>query len=582
VSIPPVAEPDHSGTTVDPTPVGDSLAALPAWPAARVVSAVQTHSGLAELPEPPHLHSPQVATAVLGFTTPIPTIRVSPPPTSAAPAGPVHVLPQVSAFSIAPRAAGMGHGNASQAAQPISGALVLPNGDLLAGRLDIGREMRSGSAPAMLRIPSRTRLRVDDLRVAPSPGTAGVVIHDGGFVSAKQVEVGGAGAGTYQIASGGRLDAGTIALGVMPASQGLLHVANGEVRLNSSGGGVTVGVEGTGRLVLGSPEAPGRVIADSSTVSAPILIGATDTARDSFVQGWGTLGTGGALINNGRVVADGHNLSRGLDLRNFTSVGNTIDNPANGGTLGWFASRGGRVELPTLRLDAAPVQTVTWGESNDDATLDLVNSLRLTIYGQSEPADVDISLRTVAAREPLDVELPSGVSVLSLYEIASEGLNPSEIDVLIRYNDAAAAAFYPGESALQLMAFEADGWQAVSELWLDRENKWIGGTVDGPFDLLAVTLPWDWSGGILVDEPPVLPDETPDVTDLDLVPIPELTEIPLSGAIVAASVLPVNDVSVDEMLLPRPRANVPEPMLLPVAAAGVLLCCRRRSADRSA
>ena len=53
------------------------------------------------------------------------------------------------------------------------------------------------------------------------------------------------------------------------------------------------------------------------------------------MQGWGSVGTGGTLVNNGRVIADGFEHLRALDLSGFSRVVNTIDNPP-GGNNGWF------------------------------------------------------------------------------------------------------------------------------------------------------------------------------------------------------------------------------------------------------
>jgi hypothetical protein len=96
------------------------------------------------------------------------------------------------------------------------------------------------------------------------------------------------------------------------------------------------------------------------------------------LQGKGQVaGTGGALTNNGKVKADGGV----LDLRGLAEVGNTIDNPVDGGHYGWYAINGGELKLPAITIQPDLSCPCNWGEkpySLDNTGVDLVNSLQIT------------------------------------------------------------------------------------------------------------------------------------------------------------------------------------------------------------
>ena len=72
----------------------------------------------------------------------------------------------------------------------------------------------------------------------------------------------------------------------------------------------------------------------------PLIVRANIEA-DGLLRGWGNVGTGGELVNNGQIIADGFDHLRTLNLSSFSSVNNTIDN-ALGGQNGWYVQRGGR------------------------------------------------------------------------------------------------------------------------------------------------------------------------------------------------------------------------------------------------
>lgn len=294
--------------------------------------------------------------------------------------------------------------------------------------------------------------------------------------------VGDVGTGTYDVA-GGRLKVDGLTLGAGVGSSGTLHLGDGTLEVGSPQTPVVVGGRGVGRLYLGTADAPGEIVA-SPGADAQLIVRATAHAN-GLIRGWGTVDAGGTLVNNGRIIADGFEHVRSLDLGHFETVANTIDNPRDG-TNGWYARRGGRVVLPSLQFDSAH-HTATWGESAGDATLDLVNSVRVTLPTQSRPATMNLSLRTVALNDPLDVPLPMNVSIIGLYEVESDGLD-GDATFTLRYDHVAADAMLVGELGVRLMAHVEGSWVEANDPILNLYRRTVTGTFDGRLDTLAVTV----------------------------------------------------------------------------------------------
>jgi RNA polymerase sigma factor (sigma-70 family) len=290
------------------------------------------------------------------------------------------------------------------------------------------------------------------------------------------------------------IEAGSLTLGPRVGDRAELGLT-GELLLTDPGGHVTIGEQGSGALYLGNETAPGAIRA-APGVSVPFVVRQSPGAR-GLVQGWGTVATNGPLINNGRVVADGFDHYRELDFSGASSISHTIPSPGGDGASGWFVQRGGKLKLPALKIEPG-TRTYTWGDSERAPTLELVNSLRLTVHDQPAPAEVSVALRTVALDDPLDLALPGGTTVIGLWQFdASASFDPRQLDVLVRYDDRAAGRFFTGESGIQLMASKHGGWALADNVRVDVAGHRIWGTYDGPFDYLAVAIPWDLAGGEL-------------------------------------------------------------------------------------
>ena len=203
--------------------------------------------------------------------------------------------------------------------------------------------------------------------------------------------------------------------------------SSGEIHLNSAA--LVVGAQGPGKLLIGSADSPG-IIQSAAGPEIPMIVRATPDAQ-GLVQGWGTISTGGELINNGKIVADGYGHLRSLDLSDFSSVSNTIDNPPDG-TNGWYAENGASLTLPPIAV-APGTHTYTWGENPLDPTLDLVNSVRFTVHDQPTPAKVSITLKSPQAAAAEIAQPPGNVKVITEWEFDATDLNSQLIQFATRY-----------------------------------------------------------------------------------------------------------------------------------------------------
>lgn len=362
-------------------------------------------------------------------------------------------------------------------------------------------------------------------------------IQTAGEVRVDRLIVGDAGRGIYSL-HGRRLEVGELVLGKRRHSRGELDIGNGEVVVKNPEAPIEVGSQGKGVVLIGNQDAPGSFsTADGS--KAQLIVRSSYDAR-GVIRGWGHVNSNGIMVNNGLIIADGFDRLRSLNFDSFKRVTNTIDNTYDGSN-GWYALRGGRVKLPIIRVQAGD-GTYTWGESPDDPTIDLVNSVRFTVQGQPKPAAVSVSLRTVAVADALDISLPNDASIFGLWDFSSTTLSPQSMSFAVRYNADAANSFGYGEIALQLLAYTEEGWQRANNGWLSVTERLIGGEFDGRVSFLAVAM------------------------DLNSDPSNWLPSLYTTNTRTQITAI---------------ETQVPEPLLLPLIGGAMLLCRRRRSIPHS-
>lgn len=214
-----------------------------------------------------------------------------------------------------------------------------------------------------------------------------------------------------------------------------------------------------------------------------------DNPYGGIFQGWGAVGLSGTLTNNGRVAAKGYGTDRTLDLSSFSEVVNTTD-AASGYKHGWFAEDHGKLALPSISV-AAGAGDYNWGESADDATIDLVNSARMSFAYVTAGGEFTIDL---LASDRGDVPALPGVSFIGVWDFRPpEGFDFSTVDLTFRYDDVLAGELGIDEAALHLYHFAGGQWVDVTGS-LDAANNWIYANGMTSFSLYAV-------GGVPVPEP---------------------------------------------------------------------------------
>ncbi len=224
-------------------------------------------------------------------------------------------------------------------------------------------------------------------------------------------------------------------------------------------------------------------------------------------RGYGDVDITGSFIENGRVVADGGNSGRELNLTKTPPIQNTVENPPSGSN-GWYAVNGGKLTLPPLHVDSAD-KSYTWGESNDDPQLDLINSVRMRVSGLRQPGDVSMSLENLNSDPNAFGSLPGGWGVIGLWQIDTGGMQAASIDLTVRYNQIAAAYLPMGDNLLTFLTYDGQ-WEAMDfgQVKLDLADHLITGSFDEPFGYFAVAGPLDPLPGMVAQ--PLLGTLTPE------------------------------------------------------------------------
>ncbi len=188
-----------------------------------------------------------------------------------------------------------------------------------------------------------------------------------------------------------------------------------------------------------------------------------------------------ALDNNGQVISTSAYSVR--DYSSYDEIHNTIDNPRDG-VNGWFARNGGRVILPKIAV-AAGTKTYNWGEEANDATPDLINSVRFALHDQQAEGFVKIDLlATDNAAVPL---LPAGHHFVGLWSFDDTGVAAGGIDLTVRYDSTRMLAEHLEETQAKLWYYDGQ-WQRVWDVQKDLGNNLISGHMpDGSF--FAVSTP---------------------------------------------------------------------------------------------
>jgi hypothetical protein len=185
------------------------------------------------------------------------------------------------------------------------------------------------------------------------------------------------------------------------------------------------------------------------------------------------------------VIADGGGGDRTLDLSSVRKVRNTIENPAVHGSNGWYAINHGKLALPALHVRPGS-GTYTWGDEDADATIDLVNSVRLNFTSVEQGGDVALSLLATAR-----ADVPAGLAgrpLLSVWGLEDGGIAASDVELTIRYDDTTMAALRLPETALQLWQYAGE-WQPVDDasFHIDTASNLLFGRIENATNFAIAT-----------------------------------------------------------------------------------------------
>ena len=338
-------------------------------------------------------------------------------------------------------------------------------------------------------------LSVDELDVGRT--SQGQFIHDGGAVWTSRLQLGAdaGGRGDYNLVSGSLVIAQPF--DHPPAPRGGVY-----------GGGVHVGGAGDGALHLGGGNSPGGLVVqprgpDSphplptpgrSQVPAnlpPTVVVRGDAGGSGLIEGWGgMIGDGGAFVNNGQVIADGGGRGRELVLLGYGAVTSTVENNPAGGSNGWYARNMGRLLLPKISV-APGTGTYTWGEDAADPTIDLVNSVRLTLHDVAKAGLMQVSL---LSKDNSEVpKLPTAHTFIGVWKFDAGSLEHGDVDLVVRYDDGLAHELHLNENILKLWRYQDGEWIRMdhdASFWRDAGQHLLGVTVPaGNFDYFAVSAP---------------------------------------------------------------------------------------------
>jgi hypothetical protein len=303
------------------------------------------------------------------------------------------------------------------------------------------------------------------LHVGKDIGSHGSFNLHNGTVTADDESIGHAGSGSFH-QDGGVNTVTSLRIGASAKSSGTYELSKGQIQIarvpeDSPQAGeprLVIGMSSTGSLKIGGKKHAGEIKEVGKGAPVDVVVRAKPSASGAIV-GHGAVSVTGQLDENGVVVADGYGSARDLDLSSVNLVRNTIDNPVNGAN-GWYARRGGKLELPAIHVEPG-THSYTWGDDATDVRPDLVNSVRVTLHNaRSDDPDAAMlfSLALMSPDRPDAPAIPSGEKLLGLWHADASSFTADAMDLLIRY-DSSDVAF---DNPISIWSYNDDHWSAAS------------------------------------------------------------------------------------------------------------------------
>ncbi|MCD4831343.1 MAG: hypothetical protein K8R02_05970 [Anaerohalosphaeraceae bacterium] len=334
--------------------------------------------------------------------------------------------------------------------------------------------------------------------------------------------------------TGGLLDvANDVHIGNTAGSIGTHNLAGGNLKMSGTGSDPLLVYGGSGQGNLNISD--GSAITEETGAAVPMVIRWYDVAEGTL-QGYGTVGLTGWFVNNGKVIADGNDVERTLDMTSFSSANNNFSANGTGDDgapqdienttdNGWYAINKGELALPAISVSAGNT-SVNWGERPSDSSIDLVNSARVS-FSNADSGQLDISL---LANDRADTQ---GGAFIGVWEVDFDGNFDSAV-LTFRYDPNAANELGLSENDIRVYhrAGGSPDWVDVTDT-IDLANKRIVTTSVNSFSQFAVGggipencgepgtvyLEADWSG------PEGVPDCYIDFFDFAALPEAESNDV---------------------------------------------------------
>jgi hypothetical protein len=301
--------------------------------------------------------------------------------------------------------------------------------------------------------------------------------------------IGYQGEGDFSQSGGSFASGDDVYLGFEEGSLGVASLTGGTFAMNKNGGRLVIGKAGEGALYLGYYDTTGY-LGSPTNITTHLYIG-KDEGSFGLLEGWGTVGFTGEIFLNGRLVANGYDEARTLDLSTMARLYNehfTVD-----AGFGLYAVRRGKLKLPPITV-ATDRNAYMWGDNLYDSTPHLVNATKMA---STNPISGSYTVELLAPDHP-DVPLPLRTTsqIIGVWKYTTAFGNPGAGSaVAMRYDDALAAELGIDEADLRLYQFVDGQWRDISDTINEDYNVIIGVTDSYTMfaigvDLEGISLGW--------------------------------------------------------------------------------------------
>jgi RNA polymerase sigma factor (sigma-70 family) len=382
------------------------------------------------------------------------------------------------------------------------GSYAMNGGSLKTPSIVIGKQGDGSFTQDGGSVTAKGAVGPSNVVIGSDAGSSGRFLLNGGEFSFDSVIVGREGRGELS-QNGGTISGAIAQVGQLRGGAGTVHLTGGDFNLTPVSDPavydavfgasaspapppspvVIVGGKGNGTLIT-SNAGNSIAIGEKPAAKGSSLVVRSAASGDGTLRGYGTLALSGSITQNARVIADGFGAQRVLDLSAASKVTNTIENPSDGSN-GWYARNGGSLKLPTINVSSG--RFYNWGEEAFDSQIDLVNSVRFrTSLVKSSSAKVDIAL--LDATSGAAPVLPDGERAIGLWSLSSTA-DVSDIDLIVRYDDAAVTSFSAADADVELWVYEGK-WMEVADgsFGIDPADHLLWGTAGGLPSFFAATV----------------------------------------------------------------------------------------------